>query len=259
MRFGCVIFLVAPLVSAQPPGPPPRPPAPLSDTAAVERGRTQFKSSCGFCHGDDATGNRAPDLVRYELMGHDVNGDLLKPVIRNGRPDKEMPAFPTLSDATIADIIVFLHKQAYDAMHSNGIPNDYPLAKLLTGNAADGKAYFNGAGGCSGCHSPTGDLAGVAKRYGPVGLQQRFLYPSFGARITATVTLKDGQKIEGRVVHHDEFEIAITGPDGWFRSWNISEVKAVEIHDPLTAHRALMEKYSDKNVHDLFAYLETLQ
>jgi cytochrome c oxidase cbb3-type subunit 3 len=259
MRFGCVIFLVAPLVSAQPPGPPPRPPAPLWDMAAVERGRTQFKSSCGFCHGDDATGNRAPDLVRSALMGHDVNGDLLRPVIRNGRPDKEMPAFTTLSDATIADIVTFLHKQAYDAMHSNGIPNDYPLAKLLTGSAADGKAYFNGAGGCSGCHSPTGDLAGVAKRYGPVGLQQRFLYPSFGSKITATVTLKDGQKIEGRVVHHDEFEIAITGPDGWFRSWNISAVKAVEIHDPLTAHRALMEKYTDKNVHDLFAYLVTLQ
>jgi mono/diheme cytochrome c family protein len=34
------------------------------DPAAIEGGRSQFKSSCGFCHGDDATGNRAPDLVR---------------------------------------------------------------------------------------------------------------------------------------------------------------------------------------------------
>jgi cytochrome c oxidase cbb3-type subunit 3 len=164
-----------------------------------------------------------------------------------------------LSDASIADIVVFLHKQAYDALHSAGVPNDYPLAKLLTGNAADGKAYFNGAGGCSGCHSPTGDLAGVAKRYGPVGLQQRFLYPGFGARVTATVTLRDGQKMEGRVVHHDEFEIAIIGPDGWFRSWQVNDVKAIDVHDPMTAHRALMEKYTDKDIHNLFAYLVTLQ
>ena len=259
MRFACVILLAG-FAFAQPP--PPRPPAPVWDMAAITRGKTQFKSSCGFCHGDDATGNRAPDLVRSALLGHDVNGELVAPVIKNGRPDREMPAFPTLSDATIADMIAFLHKQAYDAMHSNGIPNDYPLAKLLTGNAADGKAYFNGAGGCAGCHSPTGDLAGVAKRYGPVGLQQRFLYPGFGARITATVTLRDGQKIEGRVVHHDEFEIAITGPDGWFHSWPLDSggpVNKVDIHDPLTKHRELMEKYTDKDIHNLFAYLVTLQ
>jgi cytochrome c oxidase cbb3-type subunit 3 len=248
------MVLLAPVVFAQ----PPRPAAPLFDMAAVGRGRMQFKSNCGFCHADDATGNRAPDLIRSALLSHDLNGELVSPVIKNGRPDKEMPAFPTLSDATIADMIVFLHKQAYDALHSAGVPNDYPLAKLLTGNATDGKTYFNGAGGCSGCHSPTGDLAGVAKRYGPVGLQQRFLYPEFGSHITATVTLPNGQKIEGRVVHNDEFEIAITGPDGWFKSWARSTVK-VEIHDPMTAHRALMQKYTDTDIHNLFAYLVTLQ
>jgi len=256
MRLGCVILLLAPAVFGQQ---PVRPPAPVWNTAAVENGKTQFKSSCGFCHGDDATGNRGPDLIRSALLSHDVNGDLITPVVKNGRMDKEMPAFPTLSDAVIADMVVFLHKQAYDALHSAGVPNDYPLAKLLTGNAADGQAYFNGAGGCSGCHSPTGDLAGVAQRFGPVALQQRFLYPGAGARITATVTLPDGKQIEGRVVHHDEFEIAITGPDGWYHGWQVNEVKSVVIHDPLTAHRALMEKYTDKDIHNLFAYLVTLK
>jgi cytochrome c oxidase cbb3-type subunit 3 len=251
MFLRCAIFLLAPALFGQP--------APVFDMLAVERGRVQFKSSCGFCHADDATGNRAPDLIRSALVGHDVKGDLIAPVIKNGRPDKEMPSFPTLSDATVADMVAFLHKQAYDALHSAGVPNDYPVAKLLTGNAAEGKAYFNGAGGCSGCHSPTGDLAGVAKRFGPVALQQRFLYPGFGARITATVTLATGEKIEGRVVHNDEFEIGIIGPDGWFRSWSRGETKSVEIHDPMTAHRALMEKYTDKDIHNLFAYLVTLQ
>jgi cytochrome c oxidase cbb3-type subunit 3 len=65
--------------------------------------------------------------------------------------------------------------------------------------------------------------------------------------------------MEGRVVHHDEFEIAIIGPDGWFRSWQVNDVKAIDVHDPMTAHRALMEKYTDKDIHNLFAYLVTLQ
>ncbi|HVO96597.1 MAG TPA: c-type cytochrome [Bryobacteraceae bacterium] len=224
----------------------------------MERGRTQFKSSCGFCHADDATGNRAPDLIRSALLSHDVNGDLIGPVIRNGRPDKDMPAFPILSDKAVADIVVFLHKQADDALHSAGVPNDYPLKKLLTGNADAGKAYFNGPGGCSACHSPSGDLAGVAQKYSPLNLQQRFLYPARAARVTATVTLADGRKFEGAVVHNDEFEIAITAAGGWYQSWKRREV-TVELHDPLAAHRALMSKYTDKDIHDLFAYLETLQ
>src|SRR5579863_3907933 len=57
MRSGCVMFLLGAVAFAQPPGMPPRPPAPVFDAAAVARGRTQFKSSCGFCHADDATGN----------------------------------------------------------------------------------------------------------------------------------------------------------------------------------------------------------
>ncbi len=242
----CAVFLLAPLAFSQT----------KFDMAAVERGRTQFKSSCGFCHADDATGNRAPDLIRSALLSHDVNGDTIAPVIRNGRPDKDMPAFPTLGEKTISDIVAFLHKQAFDALHSAGVSNDYPLAKLLTGNADAGKVYFNGA--CAGCHSPTGDLAGVAKKYKPLELQQRFLYPARGAHLTATVTLPNGQKVEGGLVHEDEFTIAITGHDGWYRAWKRGEV-SVEIHDPLAGHKALMEKYTDKDVHNIFAYLETLK
>jgi cytochrome c oxidase cbb3-type subunit 3 len=228
------------------------------DAAAVARGRTAFKSSCGFCHGDDATGNRAPDLIRAPDTSRDVNGNLLRPIIRNGRTDKGMPAFSTLPDTTVNDIIVFLHSQAYTALHSARVPNDYPVAKLLTGNAAEGKEYFNGPGGCSGCHSPTGDLAKVASRYKPVDLQQIFVYPAASRRRTATVTLPDGTKIEGAVKHADEFTVAIIGPDGWYHAWPLDQVQ-VEIHDSLSAHRALVEKYSDRDIHNLFAYLETLK
>src|SRR5215510_7747 len=61
---------------------------------AVERGRKQFVQSCGFCHGADATGARGPDLLRSPLVAHDVKGDQIGEVIRNGRTDKGMPALP---------------------------------------------------------------------------------------------------------------------------------------------------------------------
>jgi cytochrome c oxidase cbb3-type subunit 3 len=179
-------------------------------------------------------------------------------VIRNGRPDNGMPGFSTLTPKQIADIVVFLHSQAYAALRSNGVPRDYPLAKLLTGDAAAGKTYFNGAGGCAACHSVTGDLSGVSRKYNPLELQQRMLYPSGHAQVTATVTLPNGQVMEGRVVSNDEFDISITGPDGWYHSWPKSVVK-VALHDPLTAHRSLVEKYTDTDIHNLFAYLETLK
>jgi cytochrome c oxidase cbb3-type subunit 3 len=228
------------------------------DAAAVARGQTEFKSSCGFCHGDDATGNRAPDLIRAPETNRDVNGNLLRPIIRNGRADKGMPAFTTLSDSTVNDIIVFLHSQAYAALHSAHVPSDYPVAKLLTGDAGEGKAYFNGTGGCSGCHSVSGDMAGIASKYKPVDLQQIFVYPAASRRRTATVTTPDGTKFEGSLKHEDEFTVAIVGPDGWYHSWPRAQVQ-VEIHDSLAAHRALVEKYTDRDIHNLFAYLETLK
>jgi cytochrome c oxidase cbb3-type subunit III len=33
----------------------------------------------------------------------------------------------------------------------------------------------------------------------------------------------------------------------------------VEIHDALEQHRKLLEQYTDADVHNLFAYLETLR
>src|ERR1700719_1351638 len=126
----------------------------VSQDPAVERGHKQFEQSCGFCHGPDATGARGPDLVRSPLVAHDVKGEQIGEVIRQGRPDKGMPPL-ALSDAQIQDVSAFLHARAAEALHSASVPKAYPVEKLLTGNVEAGKAFFNGAGGCDKCHSPT--------------------------------------------------------------------------------------------------------
>jgi cytochrome c oxidase cbb3-type subunit 3 len=251
-----------PLAAQQPEQPTPQPREQKNeDPATVERGRAEFKSSCGFCHGNDATGSRAPDLVRSALVSHDDRGNFMAPVIRNGRPDKGMPSFSTLKDDQIADIVAFLHHQAKAALKSGNVPGDYPVAKLLTGNVNAGKAFFEGPGGCSKCHSISGDLKGIAKKYSPIDLQQQMVYPwdeKHHVEETATVTLKDGTRYEGKIVHNDEFLIGITCQDGWYRSWPRQSVE-VKIHDPLEGHRELMNKYTDIDIHNLFAYLETLK
>ncbi len=234
-------------------------PNPTED-AAVGRGQANFKSSCGFCHGADATGSRAPDLLRSSVTVHDENGNLLAPVIRNGRPDKGMPAFANLKDTQVADIVAFLHHQAALALHSAHVPGDYPVAKLLTGNLAEGKTFFFGAGGCSGCHQVDGDLKGIAAKMSPVDLQQAMVYPGGknAPKVKATVTAKDGTRYEGPVVHRDEFRIGIMCQDGWYRSFAVSDVD-IAIQDPLQAHRALMNRYTDADIHNLFAFMETLK
>src|SRR5215471_8503300 len=144
-----LVFFWLPLAVRHVPAQEPvRPPAPSSEQlAAIDRGAKQFQQSCGFCHGQDATGARGPDLVRSSLVAHDVKGELIGDVIRNGRPDKGMPALP-LTAEQIGDIAAFLHARAREAVESSGVPSDYPFEKLLTGNAEKCKAFFEGAGGC---------------------------------------------------------------------------------------------------------------
>lgn len=227
-----------------------------SQDPAVDRGRKQFEQACGFCHGPDATGARGSDLVRSPLVAHDVKGDQIGEVIRRGRPDKGMPPMP-LTDQQVADIAAYLHARAAEAVESARVPKEYPIEKLLTGNAEAGKLYFHGAGGCKNCHSPDGDLAAVARKYSPIDLQARMLYPGGQHRI-AVVTLSSGEQFKGPLVHADDFVIAMRDASGWYRSFSRDRVK-VKLQDPLAAHRELLDKLTPADVHNLFAYLESLK
>lgn len=230
----------------------------LSPTDATKRGQAQFAQSCGFCHAPDATGTpEGPDLIRSSLVRHDDNGSLIGPMIRNGRPDKGMPPV-RLTEAQIADVVAFLHWRLLDAGRASPEEaHDLPLKTLLTGDASQGKAYFYGAGGCANCHSPSGDLAGIAKKFSPADLQARFLYPANVPK-AATVTDASGQTLRGELAYEDAFTVAIKDQDGWYHSWPRNKVK-FQIQNPVAAHLELLPKYTEPDVHNVFAYLETLR
>jgi cytochrome c oxidase cbb3-type subunit 3 len=232
------------------------PPAP-SD-AVIERGRAQFAQSCGFCHGPNANGGtHGPSLIRSAVVRHDENGSSIGAVIRDGRPDQGMPPIP-LSANQVSDIVAFVKSRvaAADIRSANrGVQGSGD--KLLTGNAEAGRAFFQGAGGCSACHSPTGDLAGISRKYPAPVLQARFLYPQSRHR-TATVTEAGGKQYSGDLLALTNYDVSIQDAGGWYHSWPLDSV-TLELKNPLAAHRSLLEKYTDSDMHNMLAYLESLK
>ena len=233
-------------------------PVPAAD--AVERGKKQFVIQCGGCHGAEARGDdNGPDLVRSVTVLDDEQGSLIGPVLRKGFPNEGMPAFD-LSNTQIQDLAAFLRERTQAAINRNA----YPLLNLLTGDAKAGEAFFNGAGRCNTCHSATGDLAGLATRFQPAQLQTRFLYPRGGRGgappkpTTAKVTPRTGPVVSGTLESIDDFTIGLRDAEGYYRSFPRDAVK-VDIQDPLAAHVQLLKQYTDKNMHDVLAYLVTLK
>src|SRR5580765_7734718 len=89
----------------QSPASQPRPKSATQQTytaTQVREGEVRFGAQCGFCHGKDAAGGESgPDLTRADLVAQDSNGDKLAPVIRAGRPNSGMPAFPALTQGEV--------------------------------------------------------------------------------------------------------------------------------------------------------------
>jgi cytochrome c oxidase cbb3-type subunit III len=244
-----------------------RPPAtgvPQSYSASqIQAGESRFLSECGFCHGRDAQGGESgPDLTRSSLVAEDVRGDKIGPVILSGRADKGMPAF-RLPAADVAAIVAFIHDEKSKAESAAGGRRSVELSDLETGNVEAGKRYFSGDGGCIKCHTLSGSFATVGTRFQGLALLQRMLNPSRGPRTgsflpAVTITLASGQKVTGKLAYRDEFTVTLIDSDGWTHSWPAAEVK-VESDDPLQAHFEQLGRYTDEEIHDLFAFLQTLR
>jgi cytochrome c oxidase cbb3-type subunit 3 len=229
--------------------------APAQNASANDNGQTVFRRDCAFCHGRDAGGGETgPDLTRSKLVADDVAGSALAPMIRNGRPDSGMPAFH-LPDQEMADVVAYLHSQKTKAEANKGGRKGVDVADLQTGSAEAGKQYFEQA--CRSCHSPTGDLAGLASRVKGLRLEQRLLYPR-GAKATVRVTLPDGETVSGTLAYRDEFTVALRDSAGKYRSWSSGDVQYT-VTDPAEGHVELLPKYSDADIHNLMAYLQTLR
>jgi cytochrome c oxidase cbb3-type subunit 3 len=279
-----LVWAIAPLGAQAPPQTPPAAGTPAgrgrggggggaypqraaADPAVLDRGKALYGVHCNFCHGSDARGGEGgPNLLRSELVLNDKSGELIAPVVQNGKG--EMPKL-NLNEAQISDIATYVHSfrvGGYDI--SRMVP-----PSILVGDASSGEAAFKTK--CGSCHSATGDLKGIGTRVPDAKLLQNgFLMPGGGGRggrggrgpqfnvppTTVTVTPASGPKVEGRLVRIDDFVVVLSDSEGGQRSFRRDgDVPKVEIHDPLQAHKNLLPTYTDKQIHDITAYLVTLK
>lgn len=220
----------------------------------VTAGESLFVQQCAFCHGRDTAGGEAgPDLTRSKVVADDVDGEHIGPIVRNGKD--AMPKF-TVSDQDLMGLTAFIHTRKAIAESQKGGRRGVDVADLQTGDADKGKEYFNGAGKCATCHSPTGDMAGVSTRNPGLRLFQRLMNPrSNKAKMTVTA---GGQTITGTKAYQDEFTVALRDSEGRYHSWPTSKVKFT-VEDPAQAHVDLLSKYTDDDIHNVIKYLMTLK
>jgi cytochrome c oxidase cbb3-type subunit 3 len=246
---------------------------PPGDPAVVARGKGIYEINCRACHGPDLRGGDqgGPNLLRSQVVLNDQDGELIAPIVHGARADKGMPAF-TLPDADVTAVATYIHEVLRSARGQGAPPPGAEVElNIVVGNAQAGKAYFQAK--CSACHSATGDLAGLASRIdNPVDLQNTWVAGGAGGGrrgrnagadqtpVTVTVTLPSGQTVDGRLVHIDDFIVTVQLPNGLQRTFERhGDLPKVEVHDPRTPHRDLLPTYTDKDIHDVTAYLVTLK
>jgi mono/diheme cytochrome c family protein len=244
------------------------------DPAAVTRGRQTYTANCAACHGPEARGGGEgmTDLTRSAIATAPEAGPLVA-FLKVGRPERRMPPF-ALADADVADLSAYLRSVAAPAGRGGGAGRG-AINAVVVGDAAAGERYFNGAGKCATCHSPTGDLKGIGSRLSAAAIQGRIVYPrdngnyppSFNsppnpneAPRTVVVTLTSGEKLSGTLMWLSDFNVTLKDANGILRTIaRRGDIPSVVVTDPLQYHLDHMRTLTDKNMHDLTAYLVTLK
>ena len=279
-----------------PPGPTVRqiPRSPVVDQAAHDRGRALWAMHCIDCHGSQARGSETgPNIIRTKTANFDRTaadaGSVLGPFLKAGHPTQSKKPSASFTDEDVVALAHFLRQRINDTMRGSPV---FTVGDIVIGDAKAGEAYFNGEGGCASCHNATArNLAGVATRIPePVDLQQRMLFPGGGGRgrggrggrggapgaaggppapgappaadpnaITVTLTPASGSPLSGVLVEETDFYITLRQPDGTLRAVRRTPGIKVTRVNPLQAHIDLLDRITDKQIHDLVAYLETLK
>jgi len=246
---------------------------PPGDPALIERGRTLYVANCQSCHGADLRGDSGgTSLLRSQIVLSDQDGELIQPIFQGAHPPGGR--LINLAAADIKAAATYIHSIVATEKGQGAPPAPgVPAPSALVGDEAAGKVYF--AANCASCHSATGDLQGLGTRYPDAKTMQNRWVSGGGGRggrgggagaapnartVTVTVTLPAGEKLEGPLVLVDDFLVSLSQPDGTIRTFSRDgEVPKVEIKDPMQAHKTLLSVLTNKDMHDVTAYLVSMK
>jgi cytochrome c oxidase cbb3-type subunit 3 len=254
---------------------------PPGDPELIAKGKPLFVTNCSSCHGVDLRGGvtGGPNLLRSAVVLMDQHGELILPIVRGARAERGMPPLPQLTDDDVKAVAEYVHSVVATSRNQGAPPeSETPPPNALVGDAKAGETYF--AAKCSSCHSPTGDLAGIGSRLDEAKMLQNDWVQGGGGggrggrggrggqaaeapdrrTATATVTLANGQKVSGQLARLDNFFVTLLLDDGRLRTFRREgDLPKVEVKDPLEFHKKLPAILTDKDMHDVTAYLATLK
>lgn len=244
---------------------------PVVDPAAADRAKPVYAAECLTCHGTMARGTaKGPNLVRSLVVLRDRCGSELGPFLKGAHKAQSATAAANLTAAQIFDLAHYLRQRVNDSLRGSPL---FVSQNVLTGDPEAGLSYFDGEGKCTTCHSIKGDLAGIGRRLEPIDLQQRMLFPGgrgggrrggapaapSRAAVTVTVTPPGQPAVSGVLLQMDDFNVALRDESGTYRSFKRTPGLQVVKNDPMAFHQGLLDRLSDKNMHDLVAYLEKVK
>ena len=120
--------------------------------------------------------------------------------------------------------------------------------RLLELSLADRRSRRRRASGCRGWRCCSGCC-----------IRRPVAAPAASPREASRSRCRPAQVVTGTLAYRDEFTIALTDASGWLpRRGRPTQVKFT-VDDPLQAHVEQLGKYTDADMHNVLAYLQTLR
>ena len=223
------------------------------DPVAVESGDKLFHERCAVCHGQNAQGSMAANLVQTRSVRRGSQKALFK-LIREGVPGTDMPPQPDLPDDGIWQMISYLRSMA--------LPGEQPP---LEGDPEAGSIVFRQAG-CASCHIVNGSggflgpsLDSIAVKKASDKIRRDVLEPD--AELAAgfesvTVETLDGRRIEGVLKNEDTFLVLILTATGEVHIFRRNDLKSVEMPSRSRMPADYASRLSSDDLGNLLAFLD---
>jgi putative heme-binding domain-containing protein len=232
---------------------------------ALAEGQALFRGLCSGCHGGAGRGGKGPDLTDNRWIHGGTDLDITR-VIQNGVPRTTMKKLgDALKPDQVDKLIAYIRSLARS-------PAETPWKPYIPGDATAGRTVFfdlRGKAQCAKCHSVGGEggrigpsLDRIASRRAPEFIMESILLPSkeiapeYEAVAVAT---RDGRIITGIRINETNFSIQLHEENGRFHSFLKRELDEVKVATKSLMPENVGELLSVKDLHDLFAYLMTLE
>jgi putative heme-binding domain-containing protein len=235
------------------------------DAAAMAEGQAMFRGLCSGCHGGAGRGGKGPDLTDQRWIHGGTDDDIAR-VIRKGVANTTMKKLgESLKEDQIRKVIAYIRSLARS-------PGESQWKPYMPGDPEAGRKLFfttEGKAPCAKCHTVGGEgghvgpaLDRIASRRAPeyvmesIVLPSKDIAPEFEA---VTVATTDGRVITGLRVNENNFNIQLREENGRFHSFLKRDLEQVKVLSKSLMPENFAEVLTVKELHDLFAYLMTLE